>query len=568
MKKRRIIALLLSVLIMTAVVFSAPFSVSAAEVRESVGLNIPASGQKGDIYWSFDSSTSTLTLTGKGDMSFHVYWAAGGSGNEDTSIKKVVISSGITSISKYAFGLCTELEEVVLGYGLKRIGFGAFRSCKKLRELKTPTSLETIEDRAFDKCVSLSRTVLNPGLKKIGSYAFTDVKKVTFMIPESVTSIGKCAIGYYFDPDNGDYKAVKDDFLIYAVEGSAGSRYADNNGFSTSYCTWYLDEAYNSLTVNAIDTFPAYLWSHVYDLEKEGIDNGLPVSVVFDDRITEIESALACLYNARSVTFPKNLERIKSSAFRQYDSLTSVTFPKTLKYIGSNAFMFCGSLKNVTLNYGLEEIGSEAFADTALTSVTIPPTVKQIGNYAFGFDWTGKKLTPDFTIYGEQGSEAQRYAEKYGFNFIAVKYIRSVNLNFTEPKAGEYPDYNLGINNCDCEVVNLEILTPHGTGLEFTYIDKDGKFKMLEPDEKFQKGIVYTPAIMLMTSKENTYFAGDVEVTFNGKKAQVSPMSSTWISASRDYSLKPVKLGDVNGDGVIDVTDATYIQMYAAGLIE
>lgn len=224
-------------------------------------------------------------------------------------------------------------------------------------------------------------------------------------------------------------------------------------------------------------------------------------------------------------------------------------------------------MKNVTLNDGLEEIEFDAFSDTPMTSITIPPSVKTIGNHAFGFDWTGKKLTDDFTVYGEAGSEAQRYAEKYGFTFVSVNYIKSVKLTFAEPKAGAYPDYNFSINTPYCEVMNLEALTPHGTGLEFVYTDEDGKSKMIAPNERFKEGVEYKPMISLIITRSNTKFAADAEVTFNGKKADTSPISDTWISASLVYDLSSLKKGDADGNGKVNINDATAVQKHVAKLI-
>lgn len=132
-KATKPICILLSLLMLMSVFAAAPFTASAAEANESVGLHIPTKGQKDKIYWTYDSESKTLTITGTGEMSFPEYWAAGGDGGSDSDIKKLVIGSGITSVSNYAFAGCSALEEIILNYGLKRIGEGAFASCTALK---------------------------------------------------------------------------------------------------------------------------------------------------------------------------------------------------------------------------------------------------------------------------------------------------------------------------------------------------------------------------------------------------------------------------------------------------
>ena len=66
----------------------------------------------------------------------------------------------------------------------------------------------------------------------------------------------------------------------------------------------------------------------------------------------------------------------------------------------------------------------------SLTEVTIPSSVPEIEAYAFGYrdyqfqvskEWceTATKVE-GFTVYGEAGSEAQRFAEENGFAFVQI----------------------------------------------------------------------------------------------------------------------------------------------------
>ncbi|MGN1134009.1 MAG: fibronectin type III domain-containing protein [Oscillospiraceae bacterium] len=70
---------------------------------------------------------------------------------------------------------------------------------------------------------------ISDGISQVGDYAFlncTSLKKIT--VPDSVSSIGKYAIGYKLE--NSVYSKI-DGVTIYCYSGTAGEKYAKDNGF-------------------------------------------------------------------------------------------------------------------------------------------------------------------------------------------------------------------------------------------------------------------------------------------------------------------------------------------------
>ena len=146
-------------------------------------------------YWSFDSSTGTLTISGSGAMNDYEY------GNDypwmdyRDSIQTIVIGDQITQIGRYAFPW-TACSTIQFGKSVRSIGAEAFSGCRNLNgDLTIPDSVQIVGDRAFSGCTGLTGTLtLGNSLQTIGGGAFYNCPLFgDLVIPDSVTSIGSYA---------------------------------------------------------------------------------------------------------------------------------------------------------------------------------------------------------------------------------------------------------------------------------------------------------------------------------------------------------------------------------------
>ncbi|MBQ8136991.1 MAG: leucine-rich repeat protein, partial [Clostridia bacterium] len=130
-----------------------------------------------------------LTISGDGPMPYPVPWYT-----EHSSIMKVVIEDGLTSICRYAFFDCSNLTSVTIPESMTSIGDSAFANCSSLSSVTIPKSVTHIGDNAFNNCRALTDVVIPGNVMSIGNSAFVNCWSLTTVSFENgVTSIGNDA---------------------------------------------------------------------------------------------------------------------------------------------------------------------------------------------------------------------------------------------------------------------------------------------------------------------------------------------------------------------------------------
>lgn len=184
--QRRIPALLLSL----ALLFSLTLPAAAVQT---------ASGTCGDnLTWTLDSD-GTLTISGSGNMidSINMHDYGWNEHNYETRpyIKKLVLSSGLTSIGGRAFESTSHLEgQVDIPEGVTSIGYSAFRN-SSLSAVSIPASVKKIGDYAFYNREKTLRDVYYAGSK--AQWAKID-------IGDSNEALERAAIHYAVSDETAD----------------------------------------------------------------------------------------------------------------------------------------------------------------------------------------------------------------------------------------------------------------------------------------------------------------------------------------------------------------------------
>ena len=169
-----------------------------------------------NLTYTFVESTGTLTISGTGKMTdndpWKIYDSNGIAAPWDsyrTSIKKVVVNNGVTSIGSCAFESSYNITSVTIPNSVESIGWSAFNYCTKLTSITIPNSVTSIGSGAFYNCDGLTSPLYNAnvfaymtnsdfetyavpdGIKSIAGAAFYEANIGTLTFPNSVTNISE-----------------------------------------------------------------------------------------------------------------------------------------------------------------------------------------------------------------------------------------------------------------------------------------------------------------------------------------------------------------------------------------
>ena len=200
------------------------------------GITIPDSVTRIDMS-TFRGCSSFTSITIPDNVTYIDIWAFNGctgltaidvkAGNNNyTSVNGALFNKDKTELICYPAGKTDKSYNIP--NCVTNVGGWAFDGCTSLTSITIPDSVTEIDWSAFEGCTSLTSITIPDSVTEIGWSAFegcTSLKSIT--IPSSVTSIGKNAFGYYFD---NEYKKI-DNFKIYCYIGTAGEKYAKENGF-------------------------------------------------------------------------------------------------------------------------------------------------------------------------------------------------------------------------------------------------------------------------------------------------------------------------------------------------
>lgn len=426
----------------------------------------------------------------------------------------------VTEIGEFAFALCTALKEIDIPDSVVTICGGAFAGCIRLGESKAdksenpliiPGKVTSIGRSAFKDCSALVHVELPDSLETLGygsgDGAFENCTSLVEMdIPDNVTEIGGSTFAGCESLERVKLPLSTKDKCIKKID----------------------DQLFMGCMKLAV------------------------VENVSQDYLEEIGNrafykcrVLTGMNGANTMDFSgyKKLKRIGDEAFYGCDAITEVVLSAATETLGVSVFDTCKSLSALTIGTGPRVIPENAFAnDPGLTSVTIPRNVLVIKTGAFSFDigLTEIRIPKEtniednvfsylntLTIYGINGSPAQKYADEKGITFVDESVIYANTIRFTDntPILLKLR----GKNNTDrADVPSLDI-SPVDYSVDVEYTSSNSEVFIVEEYE-------YNNPVTKLKEKRHRVIATGVGTA--ELKAQVPKDENNVISASITVTVK------------------------------
>ncbi len=541
-----------------------------------------------EIPKSLDKCDKAGYLSGKYEMDGKTYYVYYGPFYRCESLKTVTFEEGVTKIPQYLFAGAVGIETLNIPETVTTIEANAFYGAVRLNNLTIPDSVIRIDESAFENAVSLKNIVVPESASTLAKSAFEGCESLeSAKLPSTITAV----------PDGFFANCVS----LKTIEIPATVKTIGELSFMGCNALENVKFAENT-QLEEIDNQAFMLCTSLTEMN-------IPEGVT-----TVGYSAFAECAALEKVTIPDTVKKLGDGAFKLCENLTDVTFENYgFIQIDKNAFIDCFSLSEITLPLGLKSINAETFKNnTSLTDVHIPESVTAIDKTAFSYP-------AKTTIYGIPGSYAETFAKENGFKFesdaVAMEKIELANgektlilekgeeflakFNTTPSNSNYMITLSTDAKNVEIENHTIKVggysvpeefvvtastsngvtydITVRTRGVEEVVVKSEPKKLNYEVGEELDvEGLAvmvnYDDGTELeITDYEVTGFdstkEGECEVTVKWKAKNGWTYSDKFIVTIGDVQQNRLA-GDANGDGTVNVKDATLIQKFVANMVE
>ncbi|MEG0793892.1 MAG: leucine-rich repeat domain-containing protein, partial [Lachnospiraceae bacterium] len=372
---------------------------AVTETSWDIGKNTPS-----DITATLSTDKTTLTISGTGEMEnwrnvWDVPWAQAVS-----TINKVTIAEGVTTIGKNAFVGCGNMSICTLPTTLTTMGDFIFKDCKTLTSITIPEGVTSMGRAIFTNCVALTEVTIPESVKVIWWEVFngcSNLATVTLNIGSEEGKNKKFIQANAFQGINENLTIkvnAKNDANTFQ-EWSSTLQESGKGTVATftdaTKATTALTNVPSACTITA--TYGEPPTETTWDIGKT---NAADIKAVLSADQTTLtirgkgemkdwaqKSQVPwqkAMNNITTVTIAEGVTNIGNHAFFQCWKLNTITLPTTLTSIGNYAFYSCVELNSIPIPEAVTTIGHSAFNNCVkLSSIPIPEGVTTIGNSAF-----------------------------------------------------------------------------------------------------------------------------------------------------------------------------------------
>ncbi|MGN0442078.1 MAG: leucine-rich repeat protein [Acutalibacteraceae bacterium] len=343
------------------------------------GVSIGYQGAYNQITWIFDTSTGELTISGSGAV--YANWYDNYGNSFASSIKKITIHQGITSIEDYAFTNCTAAASVSIPYGVTKIGYGAFAYCG-LTSVAIPDSVTSIGDYAFYFCSNLNSVHISENASTIGEYAFNSCSNLQSVnLPQTLTGLGA---GVFANCQKLQSVSVPPQCKTIPVVAFYGC---------TSLADVELSEGLSVIEDNAFTSCEKLTKINIPSTVTDigfgafGMCSALTEATIYGNLA---ERAFLSCVELTKVQLMGNCTSLGVLAFGGCRKLEAAGIPNGVETVADFAFYACQALKSLSFPDGVRSIGTSCFGGdeengycTSLEYVRLPASLQSLGGFAF-----------------------------------------------------------------------------------------------------------------------------------------------------------------------------------------
>ena len=346
-----------------------------------------SSGKCGDnLEWSYNSETTTLTITGFGSMyDYTIAEPSPFSFNQE--LTKVVLPEELTHIGDNAFYEDYALTSITIEATTPpTLGGNAFANCR-LSAIYIPNNTLLAYQQAWGAEYSYvnNETVLTLHVETPGT-----LEDLIFDAGTRPINIVKLTLTGTLNED--DFTCMRETMTslvevdLSEITNTSGVEFQRKKNLVRvvlpANLTSIGDEAFSGCSSLTSITIPNSVAS-IGDMAFQYCSS--LTSITIPNSVTSIERyAFQYCSSLISITIPNSVMSIGACTFYGCSSLTSVTIPEGVTSIENGAFYGCSSLTSITIPNSVTSIGERAFSSCqGLYSITIPNSLTSIGDYAF-----------------------------------------------------------------------------------------------------------------------------------------------------------------------------------------
>ncbi len=263
----------------------------------------------------------------------------------------------VTSISEYAFYLCSDLTQVNIPNTVTEIGQYAFSGCTNLQSVNLPTSLKAIRLTAFADCsqMKLSNDVFPSGLKTIEAGAFLNCSSITgAILPDEMESLGQS---------------------VFKGCTSLLQTRLPSNIRNISKQLFYNCESLNEVEIPYDEEKQYLYWVEIEESAFEGCSSLERITLPRIVSWVNFYAFKSCT-NLKEVIIDNPNITILAEAFAYCSSLNSIYFPNVIQL---QSFYGCNSLTEIELLDNVTSLRDQCFANCEnLHKITIGKNVSYI----------------------------------------------------------------------------------------------------------------------------------------------------------------------------------------------